>query len=259
MTKKGLMGLLFLIAISLFVKEASAYSILFKKGIKFYTADAYGVIQSNQDFYTSKCYFDNNQIVFNDLDMGSSIFEEIGFRCKPDYTIITLSQISNSNVKYSIYAPEGASLTDIYLGERGFPTTISNVYYYEYDEGSKILSLNVSHVITEDVVIELTWSYVPEEETEIDALFKDTKLLEGIILIWHNNVGSVIFPSTILFILGAVLYIRYQTFIPAVIFGIIIFALIRPTIPAEIFGFILVMMALGVAIILYWLFVRERR
>lgn len=92
-----------------------------------------------------------------------------------------------------------------------------------------------------------------------DDLLQDGKILEAIYQIWVNNVGPIIFPSMILFLLAAVLYINYQSFIPIVFFAALIFVLIRPIIPAEIFGFVLVLIVLGVAIIFYWLFVRERK
>ena len=94
---------------------------------------------------------------------------------------------------------------------------------------------------------------------DVATLMQDGKYLQAIITIWTGNLGSVVFTSIILFVLGAVLYVNYQSFIPVVFFAALIFVLIRPFIPAQIFGFILVLMAVGVAIIFYWVFVRERK
>ena len=93
----------------------------------------------------------------------------------------------------------------------------------------------------------------------IDQLIEDGKYLQALQQIYIESTGIVVISSIILFTLGSVLYIRYQSIVPATFFGIIAFLLIGPKIPGDIYGLILVLITLGIASIIYWLFIRERR
>jgi hypothetical protein len=259
MIKKGLFLLIIIGALCLPLPNASAAVGLFKNGIIYYPSGASGIFKSNLDFYASLCEFSDGLILFEDFDMGSGVWTNIGFNCSPSNSIITLDQISSSKIKYNMYAPSGSSTSKIYLGSKGYPTTIYNAYKVEYDEVSKVLTLYVSHAGVQNIPIEIIFGSGSEVETETDILLKNSNILQAILLIWTSKLGTVVFPALIFFLLGAVLYINFQSFIPVVFFAALIFVLIRPIIPAGIFGFILVLIVVGVAIIFYWLFVRERK
>ena len=259
MIKKGLFLLIFLGALYFPVSNASAAVGLFKNGVIYYPSATSGIFTPNLDFYASKCEFSDDLILFEDLDMGSGVFADVGFNCSPSNSVITLGKISSSKIKYNMYAPSGSSISNIYVGSKGYPTTIYNAYDVDYDEDSKILTLYVSHAITQNMPIEIIFSSESQVETETDILLKNSQILQAILLIWTSKLGKVVFSSVILFLLGAVLYINFQSFIPVVFFAALIFVLIRPIIPAGIFGFVLVLIVVGVAIIFYWLFVRERK
>ena len=259
MIKKGL--LLFIVLGTLYfpLSHASAAVGLFKNGVIYYPSTTSGSFTSSLDFYASKCEFSDDLILFEGFDMGSGVWANIGFNCSPSNSIITLGQVSSSKIKYNMYAPSGSSVSNIYVGSKGYPTTIYNAYDVDYDEATQILTLYVSHTSTKNMPIEIIFDSSSVVETETDIHLKSGNLLQAILLIWVNHVGPVVFPAIIFFLLGAVLYINYQSFIPAVFFAVLMFVLIRPLIPAGIFGFILVLIVLGVAIIFYWLFVRERK
>jgi len=259
MIKKGL--LLFIVLGTLYIplSHASAAEGLFKNGVIYYPSTTSGIFTSNLDFYASKCEFSDDLILFEGIDMGSGIWTNLGFNCSPSESIITLKQISSSIIKYNIYAPSGSSTSKIYVGSKGYPTAIYNAYDIDYDEVEEILTLYVSHAGVKNMPIEIVFESGLTVETETDILLKNSNFLQAIYLIWISKLGTVVFPSIILFVIGAVLYINFQSFIPVVFFAAIIFVLIRPIIPAGIFGFVLVLIVLGVAIIFYWLFVRERK
>ena len=259
MIKKGL--LLFIVLGTLYfpLSCASAAVGLFKNGVIYYPSTTSGIFTSNLDFYASRCEFSDDLILFEDLDMGSGSWSDLGFNCSPSNSVITLKQISSSTIKYNMYAPSGSSTSKIYIGSKGYPTTIYNAYDVDYDEVTEILTLYVSHTGVKNMPIEIVFGSGSIVETETDILLKNSQLLQAIFLIWASKLGTVVFPSLILFILGAVLYINFQSFIPVVFFAALIFVLIRPIIPAGIFGFVLVLIVVGVAIIFYWLFVRERK
>lgn len=259
MIKKGLLLFIILGVLCFPLSHASAAVGLFKNGVIYYPSTTSGIFTSNLDFYASKCEFSDDLILFEGVDMGSGVWDNLGFNCSPSDSIITLKQISSSIIKYNMYAPSGSSTSKIYIGSKGYPTTIYNAYDTDYDEATKILTLYVSHAGVKNMPIEIVFGSGSFVETETDIQLKNSNFLQAIYLIWISKLGTVVFPSIILFVIGAVLYINYQSFIPVVFFAAIIFVLIRPIIPAELFGFVLVLIVLGVAIIFYWLFVRERK
>ena len=259
MIKKGLLLLIILGTLYFPLSNASAAVVLFKNGVTFYSSETSGIFTSTVDFYASRCEFSDELILFEEFDMDNGIWDNIGFNCSPSNSIFTLKQISSSKIKYNMYAPSGSSTSNIYIGSKGYPTTITNAYDVDYDEVTEILTLYVSHTGVKNRVIEITFGSESFVETEIDIQLKNSNILQAIFLIWTSKLGTVVFPSIILFLLAAVLYINFQSFIPVVFFAILIFVLIRPIIPAGIFGFVLVLIAVGVAIIFYWLFVRERK
>ena len=260
MTKKTIFLFIIFFALCYPMVGASAYELLFKNGLYISTSESSGIITSSYDYYAGKCYFADSLVYFENLTMGFETWDIMGLNCSPQNSILNLKKVTSSMIKYSVYAPQGASISQIYVGSKGRPAQIYNAYKQEYDETTELLTLYVSHTLSKNRNIEIIWSNIQmEPETEIDELIRNTDFLQAIKLIWTNKLGTVVFPAIIFLVLGVVMYMRYQSFIPPVFFGILIFVLIMPSIPASLIGFMLLLMVMGVAIIFYWLFVRERK
>ena len=115
MTKKTIF--LFIIFFALFypIVGASAYELLFKNGLYISTSESSGIITSSYDYYVGKCYFTDNLVYFENLTMGFETWDIIGLNCSPPNSILNLKKVTSSTLKYSMYAPQGVSISKIYI------------------------------------------------------------------------------------------------------------------------------------------------
>jgi len=93
----------------------------------------------------------------------------------------------------------------------------------------------------------------------VDQLLSDGDYLGAIKQIYIEVMGPHVFYGILLLSIFGAYYIRKQSIIPVIIISILLFGMLITTIPTPLIGLVLVIMSLGIAGLLYTLFMRERR
>ena len=93
----------------------------------------------------------------------------------------------------------------------------------------------------------------------VEDLLNERDYVGAIGKIYSNVMGPYTLPIVILIAIFGVYYTRKQSIIPVIILSVILFALIMENIPPQIMGFGLIIMAIGIGVLLYQLFTRERQ
>jgi hypothetical protein len=104
----------------------------------------------------------NTQKTFNDIYRKNSYwyFEGYGFQVQDaNMTITDFFQIDIDILKFSVAKPSGTSISKIYVGDKGQPSSITGAASWSYDAPTKILTIYVSHSST--VNIEVQWRVAP--------------------------------------------------------------------------------------------------
>ena len=93
----------------------------------------------------------------------------------------------------------------------------------------------------------------------VEDLLNERDYVGAIGKIYSNVMGPYTLPIVILIAIFGVYYTRKQSIIPVIILSVILFALIMENIPPQIMGFGLIIIAIGIGVLLYQLFTRERQ
>lgn len=254
--KRTVFIILVLVAFFFPISNALA-DMMFRKGLYFIPTDISGDIVSSLDFFVDKCTFEDNLVIFHGLNMGYGEWVKLGVNCFPQSTQITLEQISTNKIEYTIYAPSGEGLTQIYIGSKGYPSKIRGANRVELDEETKILTVYTLHTIIKNISVELTFASTTMVDTVAD-LMANNDYLGAAFLGFTISMGQYVFYGLVFMTLTGAFVIRYQSFIPVLVFGLIGFAIFQTIIPAPVMGIVVGLMVLVGGTVIFRLFVRDR-
>jgi len=92
----------------------------------------------------------------------------------------------------------------------------------------------------------------------VDQLLSNGDYIGAVKQIYVEVMGPYVFYGILLLSVFGAYYIRKQSIIPVIIISILLFGMLIDTIPTPLIGLSLIIMALGIAGLLYLLFMRER-
>ena len=95
-------------------------------------------------------------------------------------------------------------------------------------------------------------------QQDIEELLKDFKLFDAALAGWTQVTPTNVFFGIIIIAFMGAFVIRYQSFVPIVIFALLGFTLFQTIVPAPIFGVLLGLICLVGGSVLFRLFVRDQ-
>jgi len=188
--------------------------------------------------------------------MGYGEWAKFGVNCFPQSTQITLRQISTNKIEYTIYAPSGESLTQIYIGSKGYPSKIRGANRVELDEETKILTVYTIHTIVKTIPVEITFASLTIDT--VAGLVANNNYIGAAFLGFFDSMGQYVFYGLVFMTLTGAFVIRYQSYIPVLVFGLIGFGLFQTIIPAPVMGIVIGLIVIVGGTVIFRLFVRDR-
>ena len=209
-----------------------------------------GKIFLEKPFYTTKISFSNDFLMFENFNYGSDIWVDIGFSCKNTDASMTINNVENDYITYTVGAPRlTESKTKIYCWNKGKPESVFGSNSWSYNSGNTtLLVTSMIHYRPQEIIVD--WR-TTAQENEVDTLITNRNYLGAIVQIYYEAVGPYLFWTFFLLPIFGTYYIRKQSLIPVVILTMLIFAIIQPVIPAPAFGLAGILIVIGIAVILY--------
>jgi hypothetical protein len=129
-------------------------------GVLYKVSDSHGPIEFDFSFRAFALYFTEDFFMITDLD---GRFQSIGFSCSPSFANLTVKGVTRNNIRGTlslrIDAPSlTQSIIKVYVGVEGKPSDVKGCDSWNYNGGSKILTIRVNHESSRDVEVE--WGYV---------------------------------------------------------------------------------------------------
>ena len=129
-------------------------------GVLYRVSDSHGPIMFDFPFRAFAFYFTEDFFMVTDLD---GRFQSVGFSCEPSAANLTVKGITRNNIKGTLSLRIDAlsltqSITKVYVGVEGRPSDVKGCDSWNYNGGSKILTIRVNHDSPRDVEVE--WGYV---------------------------------------------------------------------------------------------------
>jgi len=219
-----------------------------------------GVVNTETTFTCEKWYFEQDYIVFENLKIGGTAsFVKVGFWVSSNAQL-TLSSLSSSQFIFKVTAPNlETSTTYVWLPYGNPPTSVEGADYWFWDQDKKAVLVKIIHHSTQTVIFK--WE-TPSQSINIPiSTLLWQYLLKGdltgfIIALYTYSLGEIFF-GLILLAIFIPLYIRYQSLMAVSVIMILLGSMIEYLVPTQGITMSKILIILGIAGILYRLFVRR--
>ena len=106
-----------------------------------------GNITFAMDFNCSNIYWGSNQVRFEDFDNGDTLWTQLGARA-PIGTTMNITGVYDTNMTLDATVPGVGTDFEIYVFDRGEPTTVAGVVSWSYVGGTVFFELNAGATVT---------------------------------------------------------------------------------------------------------------
>ena len=130
-----------------------------------YRASSCGIVFLASPYSATSFTFSDGFLMFSGFNYGSGTWGTIGFSCETEIANMTVNIVQNSYLKYTVDAPTSTtSITKVYLGSKGSPTSVVGADSWEYSSVNKTLTVSNLHSSPQE--IEFEWENVINEEAD---------------------------------------------------------------------------------------------
>ena len=157
-------------------------SIYFNTENVIYRASSGGIIFLEQPYYATQTTFSDGFLMFSNFNYGSGTWGSIGFSCLTEAANMTVNAVKSNYLKYTVDAPTSTtSITKIYLGSKGRPTSVVGAESWDYNSFNKTITISVIHSSPQEIDFE--WDAVDLSKEWMKTVLFPTLSFASIILV----------------------------------------------------------------------------
>jgi len=181
---------------------------------------------------------------------------------------ITITRFfKTNNLIFTVTAPSGnLSVTQIYVGEYGKPSTVTGATSYSYDSTSKVLTIRVLHHST--ATVNVGWgstTYVggPEHYTwnpyqALTTYLRSGNLI-GFVTSAYTNLMGEVFWAVIVLVISVPIYMKTGSLVYVSVMWLLLGSILGAMLPPEASHIAWILIGLGVSVIFYKLVEASRK